>query len=78
MSGEFLFEMRAAFRRDDPYFYTRWDQAQKVEVVARTKQEAINKADAMLGGSHSYRHWVFRVDRVRDVRAVAALGEKSE
>jgi hypothetical protein len=66
---EFVFEMRAVDRSTDSYYVTRWDRAVPVEVVAATKQEAINRADAMLGSAGSHRYWVFRVDKVRDVRA---------
>lgn len=69
---EYVFEMRYVARRDDPYYYTRWDLAKPVEVMATTKQEAINKAAEMLGSAGSHAHWVFKVDRIRDVRAVPA------
>ncbi|WP_345543470.1 hypothetical protein [Microbacterium jejuense] len=63
----FVFKMRAVARPTDPYYVTRWDRATPVEVVAATKQEAINKADATLGSAGAHRYWVFRVDSVRDV-----------
>ena len=65
---EFVFEMRAVDRDRDHYYVTRWDRATPVEVVAPTKQEAINKAAVMLGDAPRGRYWVFKVDKVRDLR----------
>ena len=66
MSDMFVFSMIYVAARDDPYFHTRWDLAKPVEVVAETKQAAINKADKMLGNAGSHHHWVFRVKSIRD------------
>ena len=62
----FAFKMRAVDRSNDSYYVTRWDRAVPVEVVAKTKQEAIDKADTMLGSAGRGRYWLFRVDSVRD------------
>lgn len=62
----FAFKMRVVDRDNDPYYVTRWDRAVPVEVVAATKQEAINKVDAMLGPAPRGRYWVYKVDSVRD------------
>lgn len=64
----FVFEMRAVARPNDPYYVTRWERAIPVEVVAPTQQEAINKADVMLGDPGHLVHWVFSIDKVRDLR----------
>ncbi|MGC0144438.1 hypothetical protein [Pseudactinotalea sp. Z1732] len=69
MSAEplFRFEMKYVARRDDPYFHTRWDRARPITVVAATKQQAISKANAALGGDPGpHSHHVFRVVSVTD------------
>ena len=71
----FTFKMRAVDRPDDSYYVTRWDRAVPVEVVAATKQDAIKKADMMLGPAGRGRYWVFHVDSVRD--ALLANGSTS-
>jgi hypothetical protein len=65
----FRFSMWAVARRDDPYYYTNWDGKQQITVLARTKQEAINLADAALGGKPGrYHHWTFKIREVTDSR----------
>lgn len=63
----FEFTMRAVHRDRDPYYYTNWDNAQRMTVRGDTKQEAINKADAMLGPAPRGRYWVFQVDDIKEV-----------
>lgn len=48
----YRFKGRAALADDTGYYYTRWDRATDVEVVAETKQEANKKAFALLGPSN--------------------------
>ena len=66
MSDMFVFSMIYVAARDDPYFHTRWDLAKPIEIVAATKQDAINKADTALGDAGPRAHWVFRVKSIRD------------
>ena len=75
MSDLFVFSMVYVARRDDPYFYTRWDIAKPIEVVAPTKQEAINKAESVLGNAGSHYHWVFHVKSIRDALIPASNQE---
>jgi hypothetical protein len=46
---------------------TRWDRAQSVTVRAETKQEAINKAAAMLGDAQCGWYWTFALDGANEV-----------
>lgn len=45
----FRFKGRACGSDPEGYYYPRWDKATPVSVLADTKQEATNKAYAMLG-----------------------------
>ena len=60
MNGQPQFRFKGRATGSDPsgYYYPRWDHAQKVSVVATTKDEANNKAWAMLG--RHPRHGSFR------------------
>jgi hypothetical protein len=69
----FVFKMRAVDRPRDSYYETRWDRATPVEVVAETKQAAINKAEAMLGNAGQGRYWVFHIDSVRDAMVASEV-----
>ena len=64
----FKFHLRATQKDLSGYYYTRWDRAQKVTVLAKTKQEAINKADAMLGKCPRGRGWgwAFKTDLIEE------------
>lgn len=59
-----LFYLRAAQADRAGYYYTRWDQATPIEVVAETKQAAINAAAAILGEARRDRYWTFKTDRI--------------
>ena len=63
----FIFALDAVDRPRDPYYMTRWDRSMPVEVVASTKQEAIDKAKTMLGPAPDGLCWAFRVRSIRDV-----------
>ena len=64
----FRFHMRAAQSDLSGYYHTRWDLAQNVTVLAKTKQEAIDKADAMLGECPRGRGWgwTFKTDLIEE------------
>lgn len=51
MSDEprYRFKGRAVGQDPTGYFYPRWDLAQPISVLASTRQEATNKAFALLG-----------------------------
>lgn len=75
MSNMFVFSMVYVARSNDPYFYTRWDLAKPIEIVAATKREAINKAGTVLGSAGTHRHWVFQVKSIRDALITASNQE---
>ncbi|GAA1048258.1 hypothetical protein [Arthrobacter russicus] len=62
----FTFSMRAIPKDPSGYYYPRWDKAQKLTVKADTKQEAINKADRMLGPNARRWPWSFIVDQIAE------------
>lgn len=67
----FRFSMRAAVKDPTGYYYTRWDRAQTMTVVAATQDEAVDKAAKMLGEPERGRCWTFRFDgsdEVHDAR----------
>lgn len=45
----FRFTGRATGSDPEGYYYPRWDRAQPVSVLAKTKAEALTKAKALLG-----------------------------
>ena len=49
--GRFRFKGRAVTVDDSGYYYARWDTATPVEALASTRDEAFEKAFAMLGES---------------------------
>ena len=69
----YRFEMWAAARPDDPYYVTNWDGRQRITIVARTKQEAIDAADALLGAAGRDHYWTFSVISVTDHRIAQAV-----
>lgn len=60
------------------YYYARWDRAKPITVRGRTKQEAINKADEMLGECpRGYGwEWVFKTMAIREITEPAASGRE--
>ena len=68
----FRFRMSRALRDPTGYYYTDWNQAVPVEVVASTEAEAYQKVWAMSGPSPRGRRWTARI---RDVREVSAETE---
>lgn len=66
--AEFAFKIRAQQWRTDPYYVGSSAPVYPVEVVAETKQEAINEAARMLGDPARDRYWRFWVDSVKDAR----------
>lgn len=46
------------------YYYPRWDKARKLSVLARTKDEATEKALIMLGTPPQHRAWSLIWDSV--------------
>ena len=65
---EYVFKLRYVSRPDDAYYITRWDRAKEIEVVARSKPEALNKAEAALGDPGRGDHWVYQTLSIRDFR----------
>lgn len=48
-SPTFRFNGRAVGQDPTGYYYARWDRAEPISVLAKSRQEATNKAFAMLG-----------------------------
>lgn len=72
MSAEYEFDLRAVDCDREGYYFPRWDRAQKITVVATTKQAAINQAAAVLGDpprGKSGWYWGFKVDAIRPARS---------
>lgn len=61
---------------NDTYYVGSSYPYQKVEVVASTRQEAINEAARMLGNAGNGRHWRFFDIKARDVRLIPLDGAK--
>ena len=53
----FRFKGRATGRDPEGYYYVRWDRAQPISVVARSKVEADKKAWALLGAHPRFGTW---------------------
>lgn len=66
----YAWDMRAQSWRDDPYYVSSSAPIYPVEVVASTKQEAIQEAARVLGSAGDHRHWRFSQIKGRDVRLV--------
>ena len=55
--------------RPNRVLHPRWDRAQPISIIAKTKQEATTKALEMLGthprfGNHHYYGWAIKWDRI--------------
>lgn len=61
-----LFRFKGRYASCDPegYFYTRWDRANPVSVLARSKKEAGEKLWAMLGEAPRHRTWIVVWDSI--------------
>jgi hypothetical protein len=66
--ADYVFKLTAQQWRDDPYYVASSAPVHSVEVVASTKQEAIDEAARMLGPAASHRYWRFWVKSSRDIR----------
>jgi hypothetical protein len=72
----FQFSMRATHHDPSGYLYDNWGNAQKVTVVADTKQEAMTKAKVVLGKPPQGRVWIYHFDNIKEVQG--ALDEEAE
>ena len=65
----FEFEMRATEKDPSGYYFPRWDLSEKLIVKANTKQEALEKAEALLGETTRRRGWAWaiKVDSVTEL-----------
>lgn len=65
-----LFRFTGEYVDMDPtgYAMTRWDRATPVSVLASTREEAFQKAWAMLGKPPEGRGWSIRWSRISEVR----------
>ena len=64
MSDLYLFRTRVIAADPTGYYYPRWDKALPVQVIARTRAEAWDKAEAIMGSPPSGRKWSVRIDSV--------------
>lgn len=64
-----LFRFNARVVESDPsgYYMTRWDRAQPVVVVAHTRDEAFEKAWAMMGEPPRHRAWAVKIDSAEEI-----------
>lgn len=65
MSDQYRFDLRAT--KNDRHGYAS-GIAQPISVVASTRKEAMEKADAVLGELSSGGYWTFTATRIVDVR----------
>jgi hypothetical protein len=67
MPDLFEFDLKAVEHDREGYYFPRWDRATPITITATTKQDAINKAAAMLGPCPRGRgwYWGFRVGAIR-------------
>ena len=72
-TGMFRFKIRATGIDPTGYFYVNWDKAQRLSVIAATKQEATNKALAVLGTHPRFGDfrrpgsgWTFKWDEISE------------
>lgn len=73
----YVFDMIYTDWNTDPYYYRDWHGAKKVEVVAATKQEAVDAAHGVLGEPPSGRRWAMQIKAIRDIRIPAPKKETS-
>ena len=61
-----LFRFKGRYVSCDPegYYYTRWDCANPVSVLARSKDEAGKKLCAILGEAPQHRTWTVMWDSI--------------
>ena len=64
MSDLYTFNTRVIAADPTGYYYPRWDRALPVQVVARTRDEAWDKAAAVMGRPPSGQEWRVRVESV--------------
>jgi hypothetical protein len=67
-ASQFIFDMRYVDWSDDPYYYRDWSGSKPIEVVAPTRQEAVAKAQEVLGPPPSHRVWGIKIVSIKDVR----------
>lgn len=68
-ASRYQFIMRVAERDRTGYYHTRWDLAQEMTVIATTRQEAMCKAEAVLGNPRDGRVWTFKFGMISEVPA---------
>lgn len=67
--SKYRFNMRRTKYDKTGYYYTRWDNATSMSVIAETQGEAINKALALspVWDKYSDWRWTFHIDSIEEV-----------
>lgn len=66
----FEFKMRATDKDKSGYYYTRWDRAIPLTVIADNRSEAFKKCWALLGDSRRGSGWTWtaHIDSIKEVK----------
>lgn len=64
-----LFKYKVAEADSTGYFYTRWDRATPVHVIADSRDDAIAKVWPLMGEARSGRYWTAKLQSVEPVPA---------
>lgn len=74
----FQFSMRATPADTSGYYHPRWDQAEKMTILAGTRKEAAEKARVMLGEVRSGYKWIFAFDQIDEVQRLGGQADELE
>lgn len=67
MSAKYRFTMRAEEHNRSVFYHPLRDSAERLTIVAATKQEAMQKAGAVLGKPRRHHEWGYRFDGIEEV-----------
>lgn len=64
-----LFRFNTRVVESDPtgHYYTRWDKALPVSVIAHSRDEAFKKVRTMMGDPPHYRTWAVRIESAEEI-----------
>lgn len=64
----YIFKVQAQEKDPSGYYLVRWGSAQKLEIKANTKKEALQKAEAVLGDTPTTGYyWVMVIDKIQEI-----------
>ncbi len=74
----FEFNMRAVEKDPTEYYFPRWDQAEKLTIIAETRAEAMKKAKSLLGDTGNKRGWpwTITIDVVKEIKNAQEAGDE--